>query len=257
MRRTTRFRSLAPVAVLAVVAFSATACNGDSDKDADAPETVIVNQDGETIGGDPSTVAPLTADQISQAVLQDANMGQGWTSAPSTEDDTTAPGCLADVETLTDGLEESDKAGTEFSYGDILTVESTVSAYPDATALGAVFDQVQTAVAACTSVTGPDGSGNDWNLTLTSTDDAGYEGVDDQYSTSGSGTLTTSDGTEVDIYLEQTAVRIGPNVASISTFDIKPRTTEHDVWAQIGVDRFVAVANGEEPAATTAPAPTD
>lgn len=256
MRRTTRSRSLAPIAVLAVVALTAVGCSDDSSDSASDEETVVVDQNGQTIGGDPSTVPPLSADQISQAVLQDDNLGDGWTSEPSTEDDTAAPGCLADVDTLTEGLEEQAKGGTEFTYGDILTVESTVSAYPDATALAAVFDQVQTAVAACTSVTGPDGDGNTWDITLSSTDDAGFDDVDDQYSISGSGGFTTADGTNVDIYIEQTAVRIGPNVATVSTFDLNPRKTEHDVWAQIAVDRFVAVTEGEEPAATTAPAPT-
>lgn len=257
MRRTARHRSLAPVAALALVALTVAGCGGDDgDGDAGAEETVVVDQNGETVGGDPDALGPLSADQVSQAVLQADNMGDGWTAAPSTEDDGTAPGCLADVDTLTEGLTEKEKAGTEFSYGEILSVESTVSAYDDANALAAVFDQVQVAVAACTDVSGPDDEGNEWDLTLTATDDAGYDGVDDQYSVSGSGSLTTPDGTKVDIYVEQSAVRIGANVASISTFDLQPRSTEHDVWAQIAVDRFVAVAGGEEPAATTAPAPT-
>jgi hypothetical protein len=242
--------------VLALVAVTTAGCNDDGNKEADAQETIVVDQDGQTIGGDPDALPAMTPDQISQAVLQDDNMGDGWTSTPSTDDETAAPGCLADVETLTEGLQKKDKGGTEFSYGDTLSVESTVSAYADATALAAVFDQVQVAVAACTKVTGPDGDGNDWDLTLTSTDDAGYEGVDDQYRVSGTGTLTGSNGTSIDIHLEQTAVRIGANVASVSTFDLSSRTAEHEAWAQIAVDRFVAVANGDEPAATTAPAPT-
>lgn len=256
MRRRARFRSLAPLAVLALVAATAAGCNDNSGKDADAQETVVVDQNGQTIGGDPDALPPMTPDQISQAVLQDDNMGDGWTSTPSTDDDTTAPGCLADVKTLTAGLTKKDKGGTEFSFGDTLSVESTVTAYTDATSLAAVFDQVQVAVAACTKVTGPDGDGNTWDLTLTSTDDAGYDGVDDQYSVSGTGTITTSDGNSAQIYLEQTAARIGANVASISTFDLSSRSAEHETWAQIAVDRFVAVANGDEPAATTAPAPT-
>jgi hypothetical protein len=183
--------------------------------------------------------------------------GHRWIDPRLADDeDTTAPGCLADIETLTEGLQKKEKGGTDFSYGDTLSVESTVSAYADANGLAAVFDQVQVAIAACTKVTGPDSDGNKWDLTLTTTDDAGYDGVDDQYAVSGSGTFTTSGGQSVDIHLEETAVRIGANVASISTFDVSPRATEHDVWAQIAVDRFVAVANGDEPAATTAPAPS-
>ncbi len=240
-------RTLAPVALLALISALAAGCS-DDDSGSD---------DDNGNGGDQDKpVAALTVDQISQAVLQPDNMGDGWTSEPSTDDEeSTAPGCLADLEALTEQLERQDRGGTEFSFGDILAVESTVSTYADEAAITAVFDQVQTVAAACTSVTGPDGDGNEWNLTLSTTDEATYDDVDDQYSVTGSGTLTTPDGTDLQIYVEQTAARLGPNVASISTFDLEPRTTEHAAWAEIAIDRFVDVAEGEEPEATTAPAP--
>lgn len=251
MRRTTAIRSgrlarpLASVAVLALVSAFAAGCgddSGDSDDGADDEPEVAVTA--------------LTPDQIAEGVLQSDNMGDGWTSEPSTEDDSTAPGCLANVETLTDGLEEKDKGGTKFSYeGTSLTVESTISAYDDEPGLTAVFDQVQVAVAACTTVTGPDGDGNTWDLTLTSSDEAVYDDVDDQYSVSGTGTFTTPEGENFEVYLEQTAVRLGPNVASVNTIDINSRTTEHATWAEIAVERFVDVAEGDEPDGTTAPAP--
>lgn len=236
-------RALAPLAVLALISALAAGCSDDGDDSDDTADEKDV------------AVEALTAEQIAEAVLQPDNLGDGWTSAPSTDEESTAPGCLADLEVLTEQLERQDRGGTEFSYGDILTVESTVSTYADETAISAIFDQVQTVAAACTTVTGPDGNGNKWNVTLTTTDEARYDDVDDQYSVTGSGTLTTPDGTDVQIYLEQTAARLGPNVASISTFDLEARTTEHAAWAEIAIDRFVDVAEGEEPEATTAPAP--
>lgn len=236
-------RALAPLAVLALISALAAGCSDDGDDSDDTADEKDV------------AVEALTAEQIAEAVLQPDNLGDGWTSAPSTDEESTAPGCLADLEVLTEQLERQDRGGTEFSYGDILTVESTVSTYADETAISAIFDQVQTVAAACTTVTGPDGNGNEWNVTLTTTDEARYDDVDDQYSVTGSGTLTTPDGTDVQIYLEQTAARLGPNVASISTFDLEARTTEHAAWAEIAIDRFVDVAEGEEPEATTAPAP--
>ncbi|MDZ5622625.1 hypothetical protein [Nocardioides bizhenqiangii] len=238
-------RALAPVAVLALVSALAAGC-GDDDSDSDS--------DGEE---QDTPAAALTADQIAQAVLQPDNMGEGWTSEPSTDDEGTAPGCLAGVETLTEQLDRQDRGGTEFSFGEVLTVESTVSAYAEEAAITAIFDQVQSVISACTTVTGPDSDGNEWNVTLATTDEQVYDDVDDQYSVSGSGTITTPDGVSFDIYLEQTAVRVGPNVASISTTDTQSRTTEHQAWAEIAVERLVDVVEGEEPEPTTAPGPAD
>ncbi len=243
-------RALAPVPVLALVlvlvAAFAAGCSDDKADDGAVDEGAREDQ----------PVVALTADQIAQAVLQPENLGDGWTSEPSTDDEGTAPGCLADVETLTDQLPRQDRGGTEYSFGDALQVESTVSVYADETAVGAIFDQVQTLVAACTTVTGPDSDGNEWDLTLTTSDEAVHDEVDDQYRISGNGTVTTPDGTAIEIYIEQTAVRLGPNVASISTSDLRSRTTEHADFAVIAVARLVDVAEGTEPEATTAPAPS-
>lgn len=134
-------------------------------------------------------------------------------------------------------------------------MESTVSAYAEEIGVAAVFDQVQTALAACSLIEGPDSDGNIWDVDLTVSDEAVYDDVDDQYGISGAGTLTTSDGTAYDIYIEQTAVRLGPNVATVTTTDLQSRTTEHAVWTEIAVERLLDVAEGEEPEATTAPAP--
>jgi hypothetical protein len=262
VRRTTAFprrrfaRSLAPVAVLALVSAFAAGCSDDgADSDADDEETVLVDQDGNPIDPDDVEVAPLTAEQIAQAVLQSENMGAGWTEEPWTEDDDTAPGCLADVDVLTEGLQEQDKGGAEFDYPDALTVESAISAFADDFTVSPVFDQVQTALSACTSVQGPDDNGNTWDIALTFSDEAVHDDVDDQYSLSGEGKLTTTNGTVLDIYIEQTAVRVGPNVATVTTSDLQSRVTEHAVWAEIAVERLLEVVGGEEPEATTAPAP--
>lgn len=234
-------RALAPVLALALVAALA-ACGGDGDSEPKASEEPE------------QPVVALTSDQIEQAVLQADNMGEGWTSEPATESEDEAPGCLGDIDTITEGLERTERGGTQFDNGD-LRVESTVSAYADETALSGVFDLVQSTLAACTTVEGTDADGNTWDVDLTTSDDATYDAVDDQYSVSGSGTITASTGQVIEVHLEQTAVRVGPNVGSISTFDTQSRTTEHAVWAEIGVDRLVDVAHGEEPEATTAPAP--
>ncbi len=263
MRRTVRSRSLAPVAMLALVAALAAGC-GDGDKDADDPQTVFVDQDGNTInpsGGDDDdddAVAPLTADQIAQAVLQPDNMGTGWAATPSTDDgEEAAPGCLADADALAESLEKQERGGTEFAYGDseLPFVESTASAYADEAAITAVFDQVQTVIGACTTISAPDGDGNQWELALTYDEDPTYDDVDDQLHIVATGTLTQAGGSPTDITIEWTNVRVGPNVGAITTVDIVSRTTEHAAWSQIAVDRLVDVIDGEEPEATTAPEP--
>lgn len=266
MRRTTLVRprrlarSLAPVAVLALVSAFAAGCGDDGDGDADDEETVVVDQDGNTVDPDENEsddgLPPLTADQIAEAVLQPENLGDGWTAEPSSEDDGAAPGCLGDIETITDGLAEQDKGGTEFTYGDddFPAVESTVSAYADEAAITAVFDQVQVALTGCTTIAETDEDGFTWDLTLTADEEVTLD-VDDQSNVSASGTLTPEGGEALDIYIEWTNVRVGPNIGAITTFDLEPRAEEHDVWTEIAVERLKAVVEGEEPEATTAPAP--
>ena len=235
-------RALASVVALALAA-ALTACSGDGDSEPKAsdeePEQPVV---------------ALTADQIEQAVLQADNMGEGWTSEPATEGEDVRLAAWVTSTRSPRGSSGPSGVAPQFDNGD-LRVESTVSAYADETALTGVFDLVQSTLAACTTVEGTDADGNTWDVDLTTSDDATYDDVDDQYSVSGSGTVTAPTGQVIEVHLEQTAVRVGPNVGSISTFDTQSRTTEHAVWAEIGVDRLVDVAHGEEPEATTAPAP--
>lgn len=243
-RRTGPSRALAPIATLALVALAATACSdddgGDDSDDGDERQAPL---------------AALTSAQIDEALLQAENLGEGWTSAPGTESDTDAPGCLGDLGRLIDQLVTKDDESVEFTYGEVLTVESSVSSYESEPEVASVFKQVKDVAAACTDVTGSDEEGNSWDLTLTASSDAVHDDVDDQLSLSATGTFTTPDGQQVPIHVEQATVRLGPNVASLSTIDVQDRATEHAVWAEIAVERFVDVVEGEEPEPTTAPAP--
>lgn len=230
--------------VLVIVSALAAGCSDDggSGSDDDEQDTPIV---------------ALTADQITEAVLQPDNMGDGWTSTPSTEeDDTEGPGCFGDIDTLTEGLTK-ETGGTEFAYGDtqLPLVESTVTAYDDEPAITAVFDQAQTVLGACSTIADTDGDGATWDLALTFDDSANFDDVDDQFQLSATGSFTQPDSSPVEITITWTSVRLGPNVASVTTIDTQQRTTEHAAWAEIAVDRLEAVAEGEEPEATTAPAP--
>lgn len=240
-------RALAPLAVLALVSALAAGCGGDEDSEGD--------DDADTEQDTP--VVALTEDEIAVALLQDDNLGEGWTSEPSGEDDTAGPGCFGDIDALTDGLAEKAKAGTEFAYGDaeLPFVESTVTAYDDELAITGVFDQVQTVLAACSTISDTDDEGVTWDLAMTFDDAETYDDVDDQFQLSASGSFTQPGRDAVDIYIEWTTVRLGPNVATVSTIDTQERADEHATWTEIAVERLEAVAEGEEPEATTAPAP--
>lgn len=240
-------RALAPVAVLALVSALAAGCGGDADSDADddAPE----DKD--------QPVVALTEEQIAEALLQETNLGEGWTAEPLGDEENDPPGCLADVDTLTEGLTKTARAGTEFTYGEsgVPDVESTVTAYDDEVGVSAVFDQVKDVLSACTTIDDTDSRGTAWNLTLATSTDTAYDDVDAQFDLSATGTFTEAGGEPVEIYIEWTSVRVGPNVGAITTIDLEPRSAEHDVWAEIAVERLVDVAEGDEPEATTAPAP--
>lgn len=250
MRRTPAFRplhggALAPVAVLALVSALAAGCSDDGgDSESDAKD----EKDG--------PVVALTEEQISEALLQEENLGEGWTSRPAEEDDGKAPGCLGQADLLVEQLEYQAKAGTEFEYGDSLpTVDTSISAYAAEPSIKAIFDQAQVVLGACTTITGEDTDGNAWDLTMTTTEDVRYDDVDDQLDLSATGTIAEPGGQPVEVYIETTYVRVGPNIAVVATVDVQQRSTEHAAWAEIAVERLVDVAQGDEPEDTTAPAP--
>lgn len=250
MRRTPAFRprrgrALAPVAVLALVSALAAGCSDDDgDSDSDEKDRPVV---------------ALTEEQISDAVLQEDNLGEGWAAMPSSDDDSVGPGCFGDIDTLTEGLAEAAKGGTEFAYGEaeLPFVESSVTAYEDETGIAAVFEQAKTVLAACSTISDTDDDGIAWDLTMTFDDAAAHDDVDDQFQLAASGTLTQPGGDPTDIHIEWTSVRLGPNVATVATIDTQERPTEHATWSEIAFERLVDVAQGDEPEDTTAPVPAD
>lgn len=200
----------------------------------------------------------LTADQISQAVLQDSNMGEGWTSSPATDDDSEKPGCLGEVDSLTNALEKKARGGNDFTYDSASGfpyVESTVASYADEGEIATSFDQVEAILADCTDVVDTLADGSSWDLAMSLDDTAAFGDVDGQFSLAASGTVTQPGSGATEVFIEWTAVRIGPDVATVTTLDTQQRTTEHAAWAQIAVARLQAVIAGDQPAETTAPAP--
>lgn len=238
-------RALASLAVVALVSAVATGCgdNGGSDSDEDEEDR---------------SVSALTEEQISEAVLQEDNLGDGWTATPSSEDDSVGPGCFGDIDMLTEEVAEEAKGGTEFAYGEagLPFVESSVTSYEDEEAIVDVFEEVKTVLAECSTISDTDGDGIAWDLAMTYDDAATQDDVDDQFRLSASGTLTQPGQDPTNINIEWTSVRLGPNVGTVATIDTQERPTEHETWAGIAFERLVDVAEDDEPEETTAPAPS-
>lgn len=244
MRTTHLTHRLAAVAVLALVATSAAAC-GDDDKDDSGSAS------------DTPTVSELTEDQLGQAVLQPDNFSEGWTQTTDDETEDSAPGCLADVSAITDSVDEAAKVAYDYSYGDsgVPLVTSSASAFDDQDEVTKAFDDAKSALEDCSTVTGTDADGYEYDMTL-SYDDSVSEGLDDQVNLTLAGTITVS-GQDSTIAERVTMVRLGPNVAVTAMVGLGDTSTvaSFDAYEQIAIDRFVAVVNGEDPTAATAPAP--
>jgi hypothetical protein len=239
-----RLRSLgSTAATLAAVAALAGACGGDDGDDSDDTQ-------------DPTTTASstLTEEQAEQAALTPDTLGTGWTEDPAEEgEDEAGPGCLGEIDAITDSIEETVKVDRTFRYEDGLPqVTSSVSSYPDEDALIDVFDRFETEIENCTTIEWEE-EGFSYNLTITpDADIAGLVG-DDQNGFTASGTLVTPAGDESPLHLHATFVRVGPNIASISTTGVEDASAANQAFASIAAERLAAVASGEEPPATTAP----
>jgi hypothetical protein len=242
-------RRLAAVAVLALVATSAAACGGD-DKSAS-------DDSGSDSSSSSSATAELTEDQLGQVVLQPENFTDGWTQTPSDDSDDDSPGCLADVQAITDSVDEAAKVSYDYTYGDagIPLVTSSASSFDDEDTLVQAFEDVKSKLQACSTVTGTDSDGTVYNLTM-SYDDTAASGVDDQVNLSLDGSITTN-GTDTTIAERISMARLGPNVLTTAEVNIgdSSSVSDFDAYTGIALDRFVAVVNGEEPAEATAPAP--
>ncbi|WP_435770456.1 hypothetical protein [Nocardioides sp. SYSU DS0651] len=242
---------LGSVATLATVAALAGACSDDGGTGGGGGGGG--GEDGPT---EAQPVVALDAAQVEKATLSVDNLGAGWAQQPVTpEDEEPGPGCLATIDAATADLEESAKHEAHYAYGDdgLPSVEAGVSAYPDEAAVVEGFDAVEQAIEACDAVTWTE-DGYAYSLTLQPDTDIAVDGVDDQNGFTAAGTITLPDGQTSPIHLHLTFLRLGPNVATVATTALDENAASHVEYAKIAADRLVAVAQGEEPPATTAPA---
>ena len=265
-----RRRHLATAGSLALIALLAVGCGDDEgDPEAQETETVFVDADGNVIedqtdgdGGDVSDDSgpALTQEELEVVVLTPENVGEGWTGGPvESDDDSVAPGCFGEISAISDSLDPLEVAeyDVEYEFGDsgVPEVSSGASSYEDGNAVAQAFVELRTVLGACTSLSGPDSDGNTWDLTVSTDETAVSDATDDQINVTASGTLTDTSGTDYEVTLHQTYVRIGKNVITIGVTDVSDQSALHAGYTQIAIDRLIDVIIDSEPDLTTGPQP--
>ena len=266
-------RLLTTAGSLALISLLAASCGDDGgDAEAQETETVTVDTEGNVIdgpggdgdggdGGDADDSGPaLTQEQLEVVVLTPENLGDGWSGRPAeSDDDSGAPGCFGEIETISDDLEPIEVADhdVEYGYGDrsVPQITSSGSSYEDGNAVDQAFDSLNAVLSTCTAVTGIDGEGGTWDMTVTSDDTAVSDATDDQINVTASGTYADSSGAEFELTLHQSYVRIGKNVITVGVSGFEDQSALQAAYTQIAIDRLIAVVIDSEPSETTGPQP--
>lgn len=265
-RRPRRF--LATAGSLALISLLAVGCGDDDGGEAEAQETetVFVDADGNVIDDQSDDVTDdsgpaLTQEQLEAVVLTPENVGDGWTGGPvESDEDSDAPGCFGEIEAISDSLDPLEVAehDVEYTFGDsgVPAISSGASSYDDGNAVDQAFTDLSAVLSACTSVSGTDGDGYAWDMTVTYDDTLVSDATDDQINVTASGTVTDASGTEYDLTIHQSYVRIGRNVITIGVTDVSDQSALQAGYTQIAIDRLIDVIIDSEPAETTGPQPT-
>jgi hypothetical protein len=234
-----------------VVSLLAVGCGDDAgDAEAQETETVLIDDSGPA----------LTQEQLDVVVLTPENVGDGWTGGTvESDDDSDSPGCFGEIDAISDTLDPIEVAerDVEYDYGDSgpPQITSGASSYQDGNAVAQAFDDLAAVLRECTTVVGTDDEGGSWDLTVTTDETLSTDTIDDQVDVTATGTYTHASGSEFDVTLHQTFVRIGKNVLTVGVSDFEDQSALHDAYVQIAIDRLVAVIIDSEPSQTTGPQP--
>jgi hypothetical protein len=266
--RRPRRRLLSTAASLVAVSLLAVGCGDDGgEAEAQETETVFVDADGNVIddqdGGDDSTDdsgPALTQEQLEVVVLTPENVGDGWTGGPvESDEESDAPGCFGEIKTISDSLDPIEVAehDVEYTFGDsgLPAISNGASSYEDGNAVAQAFADLDTVLRGCTSVTGEDGDGNTWDMTVTYDDTVVSDATDDQINVTASGTVVDASGNEYELTLHQAYVRVGKNVITIGVTGVSDQSTLQAGYAEIAIDRLIDVIIDSEPSETTGPQP--
>ncbi len=234
-------RVLAP-GVLALALTGLTACGDDTDASSGAP------------GGSSADLEVLTEDQAQQALLSEAQMGEGFTSAEPAEDDTAQPdmGCLSALDDMDDiGAESEAKIEyTSTSDSGLPSLENDVFSYPDTERISDRIAEVSSALEGCDAVEFTDDDGTSFSLDVSVDTDTTAEDVDEQVTLEATGTVA-SGKQRFPIGIHLSSVRIDNHVTVVIYTDMPQDQAESsaqfDGYVTAAAARLAAVAAGETP----------
>ncbi|WP_322937637.1 hypothetical protein [Nocardioides bizhenqiangii] len=232
------------------------ACGGEGTDGADDPVTVVVTETAGTPTDTPASTTPLTEEQLNEAVLAHENLSPGWREVSSeSEIGFGSVGCLAGMAQVPDDLFAAmARAEYDFEEDSLTTLLSAAGSVADEADATSFVDAAQATAAGCTSVNGTDDDGDQWEGTLTADETITNDAIDDQLLVEFDGTITTPDGTDLDIETRYLLARTGPHIAIVLSVNFPTYNYFDDAaYLQIAVDRFAAVATGAEPPVTVGP----
>lgn len=201
---------------------------------------------------------PLDAEELQEALLTVDNFGTGWVQEPTTDDSedrapTSGSGCLEGAEDL-EAIDPLDKINARYVYTDgALSVASGVASYESADEVAAEFEKSYDVLEDCTEFSNESGSAT-VTAEITTDQTTSTDEVDGQLNVRAAGTVSSGEQSQ-EFTVLITLARVGANVTTVQTIGTSDITAAHTTYAEIAIDRLLAVADGSEPEETVAPEP--
>lgn len=207
--------------------------------------------DGST--GESADLEVLTEDQAQQALISETQMGDGFTSAEPTEEESdTDLGCLNALDEM-DDLGAETEAKIEYTSTDasgLPALENDVFSYTDTERVSDRIADVSTALEGCDSVEATDEDGNSFSLAVSVDTETTSDSADEQVTLQATGTVG-SGNKEFPIGLYMTSVRIENHVTVLVYTDMSEDSAasraQFDDYVTVATDRLSAVVAGETP----------
>jgi hypothetical protein len=229
--------------LLALALTTLTACGGDAEDSSGTDSSSSASAELEV----------LTDDQAQQALLSEAQMGEGFTAAPPTEDESDSDmGCLNALDEM-DDIGAETEAKIEFTAASDLglpTLENDVFSYTEIDPISARIEEVTTALEDCTKVDVTNEDGTSFVLDVSVDTETTSADADEQVTLEASGTVSSGDQ-QLPIAIHMTSVRIENHVSVLVFTDVPDDEAESaatfDGYVTAATDRLAAVVAGETP----------
>lgn len=247
-------RRTAAAASVLTLALALSACGSDDGEPTGEPTAQGTATD-ETDSPEPPDDGPvLSEEDLASALLTPEDLPGGYVADPDADDDEDGAAgfqgsCLEDIGDITDRPEfdaDSKVAASFVLEGDAgqSSVKSQVQSYADTQQIVDAIALFSETVADCTTATGTDEQGFDYDLQIQSDQTVSLDSVDEQARVAVRGTLST-EGLELPVDIGYNVARIGNNLVIINTVDIGEVgdgiVASTDVVAQVSVDRLADV----------------